>query len=311
MKNSPLIILIDGHSLAFRAYYAFAKGRDGGLKTKSGIPTSVCFGFLKSLLELIATQKPDSMAIAFDLGLPTFRHQADHTYKSDRPDTPEDFITDLGNLQELLTALNIPIFTAINYEADDVLGTLAIMASNQGYSVKIVSGDRDLFQLVDDEKNISVLYLNKNFLKSNDHNSLNAITSKEVIEVLGVLPTQVVDYKSLCGDSSDLIPGVSGIGAKTAVKLIKQFGSLDNIYNSLNQIKGANKTNLEKGKESAYHSQNLAKIVTDININVDWEQCKLTGFDQDVLIRLLEKLEFKVFLNKLRDIQTALGGENP
>lgn len=134
-------ILVDGHSLAFRSYFAFAKGRDGGLRTKAGIPTSVCFGFLKALLEVMTVHKPAAMAIAFDLGLPTFRHEADDTYKADRPGTPEDFVPDLKNLQELLTGLNIPIVTAPGYEADDVLGTLAMQTSAAGYEVKILTGD--------------------------------------------------------------------------------------------------------------------------------------------------------------------------
>lgn len=135
----PTFILVDGHSLAFRSYFAFAKGRDGGLRTKTGIPTSVCFGFLKSLLEVMATQQPQAMAIAFDLDLPTFRHEADDTYKADRPGTPEDFIPDLKNLHELLDAFNLKIVTAAGYEADDVLGTLAQQATAAGYQVKIVS----------------------------------------------------------------------------------------------------------------------------------------------------------------------------
>jgi DNA polymerase I len=158
---SPTLILVDGHSLAFRSYFAFAKGRDGGLRTKTGIPTSVCFGFLKSLLEVMATQQPQAMAVAFDLGLPTFRHEADDTYKADRPGTPEDFIPDLKNLHELLEAFNLPVLTAPGYEADDILGTLAKRGTEKGYKVKILTGDRDLFQLIDPEKEISVLYFTR------------------------------------------------------------------------------------------------------------------------------------------------------
>ncbi|PMB08392.1 hypothetical protein CI592_07735, partial [Fischerella thermalis CCMEE 5328] len=143
----PTFILIDGHSLAFRSYFAFARGKDGGLRTKTGIPTSVCFGFLKCLLEVMTEQQPQAIAVAFDLGLPTFRHEADDTYKADRPGTPEDFVPDLKNLHELLDALNLKILTAPGYEADDVLGTLAQKASAAGYQVKILTGDRDLFQL--------------------------------------------------------------------------------------------------------------------------------------------------------------------
>ena len=166
-NTKPLLILLDGHSLAFRAYYALNNSRREPLTTKSGIPTSICFGFLNSLLQLLESESPHYMAIAFDLAAPTFRHEADTNYKSDRPETPDDFIPDMLNLQELLTAFNLSIATKSGYEADDVLGTLATKASQAGYRVKIVSGDRDLFQLVDDQAGISVLYLhNQTFRKT-------------------------------------------------------------------------------------------------------------------------------------------------
>lgn len=307
-ETLPAIVLVDGHSLAFRSYYAFAKGRDGGLKTKSGISTSVCFGFLKSLLAIIESQKPEGMAIAFDLGLPTFRHEADDTYKADRAETPEDFITDLKNLHELLEAFNLPIVTAPGYEADDVLGTLATQASAAGYKVQILTGDRDLFQLVDTNKRISVLYLGKNFLQRGSTTGLAEFGPEEVKEKMGISPEQVVDYKALCGDASDNIPGVKGIGDKTAVKLLIEYGSLDNIYAELEQIKGANKTKLETGKEAAYHSQHLAKIVTEVPLNISLEDCKLKGFDAAGLEPLLEKLEFKSYLKKIKELQQAFGG---
>ncbi|MFB2896729.1 DNA polymerase I [Aerosakkonemataceae cyanobacterium BLCC-F50] len=307
-ENLPLIVLVDGHSLAFRSFYAFAKGRDGGLKTKSGIPTSACFGFLKSLLAVIESQKPQSMAIAFDLGLPTFRHEADDTYKADRQETPEDFITDLKNLHELLDAFNLPIVTAPGYEADDVLGTLAEQASAAGYRVKILTGDRDLFQLVEPKKGISVLYLGNNFLQRGSNTGLTEFDPEAVKEKMGILPEQVVDYKALCGDASDNIPGVKGIGDKTAVKLLSEYGSLENVYANLEQIKGANKTKLETGKDAAYHSQHLAKIVVDVPLEIKLEDCQLKGFDTSVLEPLLEKLEFKSYLGKVKQLQQAFGG---
>ncbi|MCL1473036.1 DNA polymerase I [Argonema antarcticum] len=307
-ETLPLIVLVDGHSLAFRSYYAFAKGRDGGLKTKTGMPTSVCFGFLKSLLAVIESQKPEAIAIAFDLSLPTFRHEADDTYKADRTETPEDFIADLKNLHELLEAFNLPILTAPGYEADDVLGTLATQASVAGYRVKILTGDKDLFQLVDTNKGISVLYLGKTFLQRNSTTGLAEVEPEQVKDIMGISPEQVVDYKALCGDTSDNIPGVKGIGDKTAVKLLADFGSLDAIYASLDEIKGANKTKLETGKEIAYHSQHLAKIVTDVPLDVSLEDCKLKGFDSAALEPLLETLDFKFYLGKIKELQQAFGG---
>ena len=307
-NQTPTFILVDGHSLAFRSYFGFAKGRDGGLRTSTGIPTSVCFGFLKSLLEVMATHDPQYMAIAFDLATPTFRHEADDTYKAGRAETPEDFIPDLKNLQELLGYFNLPAITAPGYEADDILGTLAKKASEAGYRVKILSGDRDLFQLVDTEKNISVLYLSTDELRRSGKGKSQEYGPEQVKEKLGILPEQVIDYKALCGDKSDNIPGVKGIGDKTAIQLITTYNSLDGIYAAIDELKGATKKKLEEGKEAAYHSQRMATIVLDVPLEINLEDCQLKGFDEAALIPMLEKLEFKNVLNKVKEIQKRFGG---
>jgi len=307
MPTSPKLLLIDGHSLAFRSYFAYAKGRDGGLRTKSGIPTSVSYGFLKSLLDTLEAERPEYVVIAFDLGEPTYRHEADDTYKAGRPETPEDFIPDLKNLQEVLDALQLPVLTAPGYEADDVIGTLARRASAEGFRVKILSGDRDLFQLVDPQQTITVLYLSTTFGKGTP--PPKEFGMEQVKEKMGISPSQVVDYKALCGDASDNIPGVKGIGDKTAVQLLNTYGSLDRIYASLDEIKGAVKKKLEDGKDSALHSQYMAQIHLDVPVGVKLEDYKLKGFDTTALTPLLEKLEFRQFLNKINHIQQILGGE--
>ncbi|MEG3908592.1 DNA polymerase I [Microcoleus sp. w2-18bC1] len=307
-NQAPIFILVDGHSLAFRSYFAFAKSRDGGLRTTTGIPTSVCFGFLKSLLEVMAAHDPQYMAIAFDLATPTFRHEADETYKAGRAETPEDFIPDIKNLQELLSYLNLPAITAPGYEADDVLGTLANKASAAGYQVKILTGDRDLFQLVETEKQISVLYLSTDELRRSGKGKSQEYGPEAVKEKLGILPEQVVDYKALCGDKSDNIPGVKGIGDKTALQLLEAYNSLEGIYAAIDEIKGATKKKLEEGKEAAYHSQRMATIVQDVPLEINLEDCKLIGFDESALIPMLEKLEFKTFLSKVKQIQKRFGG---
>ena len=304
----PTLVLVDGHSLAFRAHHALARSRDGGLRTSTGIPTSVCHVFLKSLLQVIETEKPQYLAIAFDLGEPTFRHEADATYKADRTDTPADLLIELENLQELLSALNLQAVTAPGYEADDVLGTLAQRASEAGYRAKIVTGDRDLFQLVDAAKGISVLYLSQDTFGRSAKAIAREFGPEEVKEKLGVTPAQVVDYKSLCGDASDNIPGVKGIGDKTAVSLLNEYGSLDGIYASTDKIKGAVKKKLEAGKADAYHSQHLARIVLDVPVEIDLEDCKLKDFDEAALVPLLEKFEFKSFLSKVKQMHALFGG---
>ena len=308
-EERPTFILVDGHSLAFRSYFAFAKGKDGGLRTKTGIPTSVCFGFLKALLEVMASQQPEAMALAFDLGLPTFRHEADDTYKADRPGTPEDFVPDIKNLHELLQGLNLQVLTAQGYEADDVLGTLALRASAAGYKVKILTGDRDLFQLIDPEKEISVLYLSTSFIQLRSGSGPSEFGVEQVKDKLGILPSQVVDYKALCGDTSDNIPGVKGIGEKTAVQLLGTYNDLDTIYASLDQIKGATKKKLEEGRDAAYHSRHLAQLVLNVPLEVKLDECQLKGFDRTILEPILEKLEFKSFLGKINQLQQRFGGD--
>lgn len=303
------LLLIDGHSLAFRSYYAFAKGREGGLRTSTGIPTSVCFGFLKSLIEVISVEQPTYLAIAFDLGGSTYRHDADETYKAGRVETPEDFIPDIQNLQELLTALNLPIVVAPGYEADDVIGTLTRKASQQGWHVKIVSGDRDLFQLVDDAGLVRVLYLSNAFGAARGSAATSqSFGPEEVFTKLEVRPDQVVDYKALCGDSSDNIPGVKGIGHKTAVQLLTQYQTLEGVYNALPEIKGAVQKKLVEGHHSALHSQYMAQIHLDVPLAVQPQDFLLEGFDLAQVTPVLEKLELLTFLKQLPALQKHLGG---
>lgn len=306
--TAPLFILIDGHSLAFRAYHAFAHAKKGPLLTSTGIPTSVCFGFLNSLLQVIESQQPHCVAIAFDRKEPSFRHQIYPNYKGDRKETPEDFIPDLENLKLLLTALNLQIFTVAGYEADDILGTLAQEASQANYQVKIVTGDRDLFQLVDSQKQISVLYIEKNALKGISVNGYTEVDPTVVEEKLGVKPNQVVDYKALCGDKSDNIPGILGIGEKTAVSLLKEYGTLEGVYQNLDKIKGAIKKKLESGEEDAKNSRILAQLALDVPIDIDLQNCQLKGFDIQTIRPLLEKLELKRFLQNLNPLQEQFGG---
>ncbi|MEA5447488.1 DNA polymerase I [Leptolyngbya sp. CCNP1308] len=309
--DKPTLMLVDGHSLAFRSYYAFAKNADGGLRTSTGIPTSVCYGFLKSLLDMMEVEKPQYAAVAFDLAAPTFRHQADATYKDGRPEAPEGFLEDVENLNELLTDFGLNIYVAPGFEADDVIGTLATKALAEGFCVKILSGDQDLFQLIDPDECITVLHLGNAFAKGAKNGLAQEFKIEEVKAKLDIYPHQVVDYKALCGDSSDNIPGVKGIGAKTAAKLLAEYGDLDAVYADIDNIKGATQKKLIEGKESAYHSRYMAKIITDIpdgELPIDLATCKLDGFDPDVVIPALKKLEFQNFVNRLGKLQTAFGG---
>ncbi|MEA5462136.1 DNA polymerase I [Leptothoe sp. PORK10 BA2] len=306
-SDRPTLLIIDGHSLAFRSYYAHAKSRDGGLRTSTGIPTSVCFGFLKSMSDMMVVEKPDYAAVAFDLAEPTFRHEAAESYKEGRPETPEDFIEDVENLKELLAGFKLPILTAPGFEADDVIGTLAIKAEQEGYAVRILSGDQDLFQLIDDNEHIKVLHLGSTFGRTNGLAKEFGI--QEVEEKLGIKPNQVIDYKALCGDTSDNIPGVRGIGKKTAIKLLTDHQTLEGVYAALPEMKGAIKQKLEAGKADAEQSKYLATIVTDMELTVELADCKLEGFDEGEVIPLLKHLEFQHFMNRLGQLQQAFGGK--
>ena len=302
-------MLVDGHSLAFRSFYAFARSRDGGLRTSQGIPTSVCFGFLKSLMDTLEALNPDSAAITFDLDKPTFRHDKTDTYKAGRAETPEEFTEDVENLKGLLKKLKLPIFCEPGYEADDLIGTLATRAKAAGYQVRILSGDQDLFQLIDPEEDIKVLYLSNAFGRSKT-SSAREFGAAEVLEKLEILPCQVVDYKALCGDTSDNIPGVKGIGKKTAVKLLETYGDLDNIYASIDEIKGATRKKLEAGKQAAEDSRFLAKIITDVPTETDLASCKLEGFEAEEVVPELQRLELQHFVNRLSKLQASFGGES-
>ena len=193
--QKPLLLLVDGHSLAFRSFYAFSKGGEGGLTTKEGLPTSVTFGFLKALLENCKALSPQGVTIAFDTAEPTFRHKSDPNYKANRDVAPEIFFQDLEQLQKILEEqLNLPLCMAPGYEADDVLGTLAIKASKEGWRVRILSGDRDLFQLVDDQSDIAVMYMGGGpYAKSSNPAFINEAA---VLERLGVIPKKIVELKA-------------------------------------------------------------------------------------------------------------------
>lgn len=306
-RFAPLMLLVDGHSLAFRAYYALAKNSKGPLRNAQGIPTSVCFGFLNSLVQTLETLKPQAVAIAFDRREPTFRHVLDARYKGDRQPPPEDFAVDLNNLYQLLEALNLPRITYAGYEADDILGTLAHQGVEAGYEVKILSGDRDLFQLVSDCAPISVLYLSPPSRQKNQ--TYTEFHEADVLEKMGVTPQQIVDYKALCGDKSDSIPGVAGIGEKTAIKLLQQYGDLETIYANLKDLTGVLPGKLKSGQSEAHRSQALARIVTNIPLQLELASLNLQGFQADTVIPLLQALELKTFVDKINSLQIHLGGQ--
>ena len=308
-EKKPILLLVDGHSLAFRSFYAFSKGVDGGLTTKEGFPTSVTYGFLKSLLDNCKNISPEGVCITFDTEKPTFRHELDPNYKANRDVAPDVFFQDIEQLEIILNeSLNLPIFKSPGFEADDLLGTIAKDASAKGWCVNILSGDRDLFQLVDDQKDIYVLYMGGGpYAKSG-----NPILMDEnrVKEKLGVAPERVVDFKALTGDSSDNIPGIKGVGPKTAINLLKENDTLDGIYQALENIhqindkeykgfiKGSVIEKLKNDKHNAFLSRDLAKINTQVPLILN-DGYELKNINKELLSASLQKLELSTLLRQI------------
>jgi len=308
-SKKPILLLVDGHSLAFRSFYAFSKGIDGGLTTKEGFPTSVTYGFLKSLLDNCKNISPEGVCITFDTEKPTFRHELDPNYKANRDVAPDVFFQDIEQLEIILEeSLNLPIFKSPGYEADDLLGTIANDASSKGWCVNILSGDRDLFQLVDDQKDIYVLYMGGGpYAKSGNPTLMN---ENGVKEKLGVAPERVVDLKALTGDSSDNIPGIKGVGPKTAINLLKENDTLDGIYQALDKIqqnndkkykgfiKGSVIDKLRNDKHNAFLSRDLAKINTEVPLILS-NGYELKNINQELLSESLKKLELSTLLRQI------------
>ena len=308
-SKKPILLLVDGHSLAFRSFYAFSKGIDGGLTTKEGFPTSVTYGFLKSLLDNCKNISPEGVCITFDTEKPTFRHELDPNYKANRDVAPDVFFQDIEQLEIILEeSLNLPIFKSPGYEADDLLGTIANDASSKGWCVNILSGDRDLFQLVDDQKDIYVLYMGGGpYAKSGNPTLMN---ENGVKEKLGVAPERVVDLKALTGDSSDNIPGIKGVGPKTAINLLKENDTLDGIYKALDKIqqnndkkykgfiKGSVIEKLRNDKHNAFLSRDLAKINTEVPLILS-NGYELKNINQELLSESLKKLELSTLLRQI------------
>jgi DNA polymerase I len=222
-------------------------------------------------------------------------------------ETPEDFTIDIQNLYLLLTALNLPTITAPGFEADDILGTLAGRGSRAGYRVKILSGDKDMFQLVNDLDRVSVLYLSSAYSPGGQPGTTE-MNEQGVIDKMGVRANQIIDYKALCGDKSDSIPGVRGIGDKTAVKLLTEYQDLKTVYDRVDEIPGATGKRLVAGKEDADHSQYLARIITDVPLELELTATKLTGFDFGQVQPLLQTLELHRFNKDIEKLHEAFGG---
>lgn len=295
----PVLYLIDGHALAYRTYFALTGiGGGGRWVTSNGEPTAGVFGFTSVLLRLLEQDRPDYLAVAFDVGK-TFRDELYSEYKGTREKMPDDLRTQIARLRELVDAFNIPRLEMQGYEADDVLGSVAKKVAAKGIGVKIITGDKDLLQLVD--QRVIVNLPGKSLSDSKDY------TPDGVLEYLGVKPEQVVDFKALVGDKSDNIPGVAGVGEKTAIKFLADYGTLDETYKHLDDMTPALRKKMEDSKEDAYLSQKLAQIVTDLDIDIDLDQARPAHFKPAEVQEIFRQLEFRTLMKRLAAVMDLLG----
>ncbi len=295
--SKPTLVLIDGHSLAFRAFHALPLN----LATPDGELTNAVYGFTSMLLNVLRDYQPEYVAVAFDVGK-TFRHEMYEPYKGHRERMPDELRSQVERIKEVVEALNIPIFTAEGYEADDVLATLARQAAEQGVNTLIVTGDRDILQVVDDK--IHVLTSGRQFSDTIIYDPAT------VQEKYGLRPDQLLDLKALVGDKSDNIPGVRGIGEKGATELLQKYGSLDAIFAHLDEVKPerARKALIEN-REAAELSRKLGKIVTEAPVKLDLAACRTRDYDRDRVIRLFQDLAFRTLVDKLPVVEKKTRGE--
>ena len=300
MGNDKTLILIDGHALAFREYYALERT---GMQTSDGQPTWAVYGFFNAIFDLLKNKniKTDAIAVAFDVSHKTFRVEKYENYKSNREQMPDMMRSQMDIIYEGLRAFNIPIYTKEGFEADDVIGTISKQACELGHKVLILTGDQDAFQLIDKEGCVKVIIPTKGELKEYDWDG--------VFQKLGVYPDQIIDYKSLRGDTSDCIPGIKGIGEKTAQTLLAEFGHLDSVIENVDSIKGNSvREKIKNGVEDARLSYYLATIVRDLDINFDFEKTKVEVPDISGVTEFLKSMQFYKFL---KNINTILASFNP
>jgi DNA polymerase-1 len=294
----PILYLLDGHALAYRTYYALTRGSGSGFSTRSGEPTAGVFGFTSVLLRILEQEQPDYLAVAFDTGK-TFRDEIFPEYKGTRAKMPDDLQVQIIRVRQLVDAFNIPRIEVDGYEADDVLGSLAKKAAAQGLGVKIITGDRDLLQLVDER--IIVNLPGKTLSDARDYRA------EDVQAYIGVPPEQIVDFKALVGDKSDNIPGVAGVGEKTAINLLKTYHTLNGVYEHLDEHTPSLRSKLEAGRDAAYLSQKLATIVTDLDLSIDLQKARVEHFDPQVVEALFRELEFRTLLSRLENLIKGYG----
>jgi DNA polymerase-1 len=285
-RDTPLLVLVDGNSLLHRAFHAIPP-----LTTKKGELTNAIFGFASTLFKVLQEQKPDYIAVTFDRAAPTFRHQEYQAYKANRPEAPEGLFDQMARIRQLLQALQIPTFEMDGFEADDLLGTLSVQATGLGVDTLIVTGDSDALQLVNPQ--VRVLVPRRTFA------DVSIFDPVLVQERYCLTAAQLIDFKALKGDASDNIPGVPGIGEKTAAQLLQRYQTLEGVYEHLAELRPRIKELLDKHRDQAWQSRRLATIVTNAPVQLDLEVCRTTSYDHRQAVELLRELEFSSLINRL------------
>jgi DNA polymerase I len=291
---SDTFLIIDGHALIYRAYHAFPKTLTSG----SGQLTNAVYGFARILLKSIHDFDPEYLVVAFDHKEKTFRHEKFEDYKAHRPPMPDDLISQIDMVFKVVKSMNIPTFQVAGFEADDLIGTLTLLNEPKGIENLVVTGDKDMFQLVTDQTHVFIPGRGR-FSKDKEY------TPDAVLKKMFVRVDQIVDLKGLMGDSSDNIPGVKGVGPKTAVKLLNEFDNLENIYKAVEEtpehplFKKALFKKLVEKKELAFLSQDLATIKRDIPVSYELESCRVKSYDKQTVVKLFEELNFNSLLKFL------------
>ncbi|MBW0106937.1 DNA polymerase I [Pseudonocardia sp. KRD291] len=282
------MLLLDGHSLAYRAFFALPAEN---FRTGTGQTTNAVYGFTAMLINLLRDEEPTHLAVAFDVSRKTFRSERFADYKANRTSTPDDFRGQIDLIKEVLAALNIPVFAVENYEADDLIATLTTQAEAQGMNVLITTGDRDAFQLVTDH--VTVLYPKRGV------SDLGRIDPAEVDTRYGLTPAQYPDFAALRGDPSDNLPSIPGVGEKTAAKWVREFGSLAELTDRVDEVKGKAGDALRANLANVLLNRQLTELVRDVDLGSDPSQLEVRPWDRDAVHRLFDELEFRVLRERL------------
>ena len=297
------LVVIDGNSILNRAFYGIMSSKM--LQTADGTYTNAVYGFLAIMFKLFEDVKPDYIAVAFDMKHPTKRHEMYKEYKATRKGMPDELAVQLPIIKDVLNAMNIKVIEKEGYEADDILGTLAKTAEKEGLTAILLTGDRDSFQLASDKTTIRIPRTKGGKTETENFDK------NKIIEVYGVKPKQLIEVKGLMGDSSDNIPGVPGVGEKTALNLIKEYETIDNIYNKLEKdepvAKGKLKENLTNNKDLAILSRELGRIDVNAPINKDLSEYKVKEWDKEKVLEIFKKLRFNRYIerfNLLNDLKS-------